>query len=135
MTTHEYRDRDGRVISFEIRNIGRSRATRVIESTFPCAIVKRYHSDAFAEIDLNGKCFLLNEPWGDNSRYIIHQEPPGPSTELEELRHAFEQFLATGHSSWCSSLQVCSSSSLLSLRGSHRGWKGTLGVTCAHNER
>lgn len=92
MTTHEYRDRDGRVISFEIRNIGRSRATRVIESAFPRANMKRSHSEVFAEIDLNGRHFVVNEPWGDNSRYIIHQQPPEPSTELDELRHAFEQY-------------------------------------------
>jgi hypothetical protein len=90
--THEYHDRDGHVISFEIRNIGRSRATRVIESAFPCASVKRSQSDAFAEIDFKGRRFVFNEPWGDSSRYIIHQQPPGSSTELEELRHAFERY-------------------------------------------
>lgn len=89
---YEYRDADDKLISFEIRNIGRSRAVRFIERALPSATVERQRSDDFAKIKINSRHFIINEPWGDNSRYIIHQQPPEASAELEELRRAFEQY-------------------------------------------
>jgi hypothetical protein len=92
MKIYDYLDDEGRIMSFEIDNIGRSRALRFIESAFPSAIVKRQRSDDFGEVDLNGRKFIVSEPWGDSSRYMIHEQPLGPSAELDALRSALEKY-------------------------------------------
>jgi hypothetical protein len=92
MMTNEHRDDEGRIISFEVTNIGRARARRVIERRFPSAIVKHQRGDEFAVLLLNGRTFILTEPWGDNSRYLVHEREPKSSVELEMLRCAFEDF-------------------------------------------
>jgi hypothetical protein len=92
MKIYDNRNDEGRLISFEIRNVGRSRVCHFVERTFPSTAVRREHSDNFAVFDLNERTFIVTEPWGDNSRYLIHQEPVQPSTELETLRAAFEKY-------------------------------------------
>lgn len=79
-------------MSFEIKNIGRDRVCRFIEQEFPSTVVRRERSDDFGEFDVNGRTFIITEPWGDNSRYLIHQEPAEPSTELDMLRSTFEKY-------------------------------------------
>jgi hypothetical protein len=92
MEIYENRNDEGQFVSFEIRNVGRSRVCRFIEKTFLSSVVSRQRSDDFCVFDLNGRRFVISEPWGDNSRYLIHQDLPQPSTELETLRSAFEKY-------------------------------------------
>ena len=92
MRIYDYRNAEGRLTSFEIKNLGRSRACRFIESTLPSTIVRRQRSDDFGVFDFNGRTFVVTEPWGDNSRYLIHQEPTEPSAELDRLKSAFEAY-------------------------------------------
>lgn len=92
MEIYDYLNDEGRITSFEINSIGRSRVLRFIEKAFPSAVVKRQRSEDFGEIDLNGRKFIVNEPWGDNSRYMIHQQPLEPSAELDALRSALEKY-------------------------------------------
>ena len=92
MKVHDNRNDEGRLMSFEIKNIGRSRVCRFIEKAFPSTVVRRQKSDDFGVFDLNGRTFIVTEPWGDNSRYLFHEEPVEPSTELEMLRRAFDKY-------------------------------------------
>jgi len=92
MKIHDNRNDEGQLVSFEIRNVGRSRVCRLIERTLPSTVVRRQRSDDFGVLDLNGRTFVVMEPWGDNSRYLVHQEPPQPSTELETLSSAFAKY-------------------------------------------
>lgn len=84
------------LVSFEIRNVGRSRACRIVQKLFPASGITRQSGDEFATFELNGKTFVLEEPFGDNSRYLIYQQPPQPSAELNALMTAFAQ----AHVSW-----------------------------------
>ncbi len=81
--------KSGELVSFEICNIGRSRACRVVGTLLPTTTVVPQRGDEFARFELNGRTFVLEEPFGDNSRYLIYQQPPQPSPELEQLRDAF----------------------------------------------
>ena len=92
MRIYDYLDDEGRITSFEINSIGRSRVLRFIQNAFPSASVKRQRSEDFGEVDLNGRKFIVNEAWGDSSRYMIHQQPLEPSAELEALRGALEKY-------------------------------------------
>jgi hypothetical protein len=68
MNIHEHRNKNGQMVSFEIRNVGRSRACRIVRELFHSTTVRRQRADEFATFDLNGKTFVLEEPFGDNSR-------------------------------------------------------------------
>jgi hypothetical protein len=65
---------------------------RFIANAFPSAIVKHQRSENFGEVDLNGRKFIVNEAWGDSSRYMISQQPIEPSAELDALRSALEKY-------------------------------------------
>jgi hypothetical protein len=92
MRIYDHHNDAGALVSFEIKNIGRSRACRFIKQAFPKATVRREQSEDFCAFDLNGRTFIINEPWGDNSRYLVHEESPQPSNELQMVRSAFEKY-------------------------------------------
>jgi hypothetical protein len=85
----------GQLVSFEIRNVGRSRACRIVQELLPSAVVTRQRGDEFATFAMNGKPFVIEEPFGDNSRYLIYEQPPQPSAELEALKSSFERYRAS----------------------------------------
>lgn len=91
MRIFEHR-KSGELISFEVRNVGRARARRIVQELFPGVAVREQRGDEFASFELNDKRFVLEEPFGDNSRYLIYQQPPQPSTELEAIRTALERY-------------------------------------------
>ena len=97
MRVHDLKDEKGRVFAFEVANtvIGRGGA---------CAIVNRIpgskilhaptfgswlREEQFCEFEVNGRRFVIWEPFGDNSRYWIGTEPPIWCEELGEVRQAF----------------------------------------------
>ena len=54
--------------------------------------MRRARSDDFCVFDWNGRTYVINEPWGDSSRYLIHQQPPQASDDLVAIRNAFEKY-------------------------------------------
>lgn len=46
--------------------------------------------DIFCEFEINNKQFTIEEPFGDNSRYLIGSNPPGYCSELEIIEQAFK---------------------------------------------
>ena len=45
--------------------------------------------DIFCEFELNEKKFTIEEPFGDNSRYLVSTNPPGHCEELELIEREF----------------------------------------------
>ena len=98
MTVYDLKDREGRVVAFEVDNLvlGREGLCRVV-STIPGARLLRrpvsfswFRESTFCEFELGGVRFSADEgPWGDDSRYWVGPEPPRWVPELEAVRQAF----------------------------------------------
>lgn len=88
MKTFKNLDANGELVSFEVRNIGRSHVCWLVEQRFAPAKVLRRKDDDFGLFELAGRQFVISEPWGDNSRYLIHELDPQPSAELNHLEAA-----------------------------------------------
>jgi len=43
----------------------------------------------FCEFEFEGVSFAAEEPFGDNSRYLIGRKPSGHSDQIEVVRRAF----------------------------------------------
>lgn len=80
MKTYLMKDEDGKLISFEIPNwkVSRNRATKIIASISrvkitrsPKRLLSWFREDVFCEFELNGLSFEIEEPFGDNSRFLI----------------------------------------------------------------
>lgn len=84
-------DQDGELSCFEIPNIGRSRFCRFIRSSLGYPLARHRKSEEFADFSINGRGFVVMEPSGDNSRYLVGEMPRRPSPELTELKEAFEK--------------------------------------------
>ena len=83
MKTYPFNNNDGKLISFEIPNcnVSRNQATQIIASVagvkitrFPKKMLSWFREDVFCEFELNGLKFDIEEPFGDNSRYLIAGE-------------------------------------------------------------
>lgn len=98
MRVFDILDEQGRLLAFEIENegLGRRRASVVLFSVPGSRQVRGpkalswLREDSFCEAELQGVRFLIEEPFGDNSRYWVGPTPPQvvPATAL--VRSAFE---------------------------------------------
>lgn len=100
MKKFEIRDETGLIFAFEVANFGRHRAYKFVSKIPEVTIVKRQKhfqftaDDEFCEFELNGKRFVMWEPWGDNSRFWIGPNPPRWRAEIDEVRNAFASYKA-----------------------------------------
>jgi hypothetical protein len=100
MKIHEIKDKVGRIGAFEVANFGRHRACRFVSKIPGVRIVKRqkhfqFRADAeFCEFELNGKRFVIWEPFGDNSRFWIGPKSTMWCAEVDEVRSAFASYKA-----------------------------------------
>jgi hypothetical protein len=100
MKIQEIKDKAGQVFAFEVVNFGRHRACRFVSKIPGVSIVKRQKhfefnsDDEFCEFELNGKRFVVWEPFGDNSRFWIGSNPPNWCAEMDEIRNAFASYKA-----------------------------------------
>jgi hypothetical protein len=103
MKLFEIRDSQGRVVAFEISNlfVSRRRVSRIVKS-IPGArttLSPRFFSwsqAVFCKFEIDGGNFLVEEPFGDNSRYWVGCDPPGWHPALLKVVAAFEDAAATG---------------------------------------
>lgn len=86
MKIYDHRDDEGRLLSFEVPNVGRRYFLRLLRSAVPSSQLLQQKDDHFGTIHWNGTTFEVTEPWGDSSRYLIHPLEPSSHTKLEELR-------------------------------------------------
>ena len=99
MKTYELLDKSGHIFAFEVNSagLGRRGVCRVV-GTIPGAQITRrpkflswFRDEVFCEFSIDGKTFIVLEPFGDNSRYWIGPEPPEPTSQIVEIRGAFDR--------------------------------------------
>lgn len=97
MRTFPLLDDEGRLHAFEIGNhmIRRRGVVRVVNSVPNAKVLKKprlfswFREDVFCRFSVGGKVFSVEEPFGDNSRYLVGAEPPGWCEELETVHEFF----------------------------------------------
>lgn len=97
MKTTDQRASVGRLTGFTVSNLflGRLGVPRVV-ATIPGVVIRRkqkrfvlFAPDDFCELVVEGKTFLVIEPFGDSSEYCVMAEPPEESAQLAKVRDAF----------------------------------------------
>jgi hypothetical protein len=96
MKTYDLHNNEGQIIGFEISNVlvGRWRACRVARGIPGAQVIRwprrwAWRDDRFCHFDLHGVRFVIQEPFGDNSRYCICADPPAPGLAVMHVRAAF----------------------------------------------
>ena len=96
MYIYDLHAEDGSLRAFEVENIllSRRRACKIVESITGATIVRRTRifrdTDDFCEFTLDGFNFIIEEPFGDNSRYWVGSKDAAGSTVLPKVREAFQ---------------------------------------------
>jgi hypothetical protein len=95
----------GETVQFEVSNLslGRSAACRVVQGIPGVRMIRAHRPFAwgrapadFCEFELNGVRFMIEEPFGDNSRYLVTPVPACSGPELNAVRSAFASAKVTG---------------------------------------
>ena len=95
MKIYDVHNDAGQVIGFEIPSIvGRWRACRAARGIAGARVLRwprrwSWSDDWFCEFDLDGVRFVIEEEYGDNSRFTISSVPPAPGPTLMRVRAAF----------------------------------------------
>ena len=97
MTVFDIKDAEGRVFAFEITNSFRRRRglCNLVARIPGCRLVKRpcllswFREAEFCEFDIDGIRFVVEEPFGDNSRWWIGPRPPRWVPQIATVRQAF----------------------------------------------
>jgi len=93
MRTNPTHDEEGRLFAFEISSLlGRRFACRIAASVPGVRVVAfNLRSDVFCEFEVAGETFIIEEPFGDNSRYWIGQAGGGRSAGIQTVQSHFEK--------------------------------------------
>jgi hypothetical protein len=92
---HDLNTEDGRLRAFEVTNtfLSRGQACRIVEKIPGAQLVRKSrlfgNTEDFCEFTLAGETFLIEEPFGDNSRYWIGSKRPTQNSSLLQVRAAF----------------------------------------------
>jgi hypothetical protein len=98
MKTREMKNDAGIVTGFSVSNLFLRRwaVPKVVRSIPGARVVRKQRPfrfrarDDFCEFVVDGKTFLVIEPFGDNSKYWVVAEPPEPHCpSLAKVREAF----------------------------------------------
>lgn len=91
MRTYELRNQQGELHAFEISSlIGRRSACRIAASMPGASILRRaLREDEFCEFEIGGDRCLIEEPFGDNSRYWIGPAPGRSGKTIADVRNHF----------------------------------------------
>lgn len=96
MNTHPIKRPDGSLHSFEITSawVTFRPLYHILRSTPGVTDVKRkWFNDNRVAFNFHGKPFVVNEPWGDNSRYWVGLENRGIcELDITPLLHAFQNY-------------------------------------------
>ncbi len=99
MRTYPINNEQQQLHAFEISNTfrGRSAVSKIIEAIPNVTIIKKpkflswfRDEDVFCIFNLNNKVFSVEEPFGDNSRYLIGAMSPGDCSEIVTIENAFK---------------------------------------------
>jgi hypothetical protein len=101
MRTHILHNADGTPYAFDISNLllTRNQACKLVSAIPGTAVIRRSRlfrdTDDFCEFKIGVDVFILEEPFGDSSRYWVGPKDGEPSHSLDLVRSAFE-----AHDSW-----------------------------------
>jgi hypothetical protein len=94
---HDLNAKYERFCGFEVSNtlLSRGQACRIVQKIPGAALVRKSRlfrdTDEFCEFTLAGETFVIEEPFGDNSRYWIRSNGPSQTSSLLQIRAAFEK--------------------------------------------
>lgn len=93
MRIHPTQDEQGQLLGFEISSLLGRRFARRIAASVPGARVtaSNLRSDVFCEFEVAGETFVIEEPFGDNSRYWIGPAGAGRSAGIQAVHSHFEK--------------------------------------------
>jgi hypothetical protein len=94
---YDIKDPQGRVFAFEVENsaLGRRGVCKVVARLPGCRLVKRprflswVRESEFCQFEIEDTTFVVEEPFGDNSRYWIGSKPPRWVPQIAAVRQAF----------------------------------------------
>ena len=97
MNTAELRNDGGTLAGFSVSNffLRREGVPKIVQKIPGARIVRKQRPfrlagpDDFCEFELDGRTFLVIEPFGDNNRYWVVTEPFGDSPQLAMVKDAF----------------------------------------------
>lgn len=95
MRTYDICKENGELMAFEVNNLLLTRlgAIRVVRRISGVKILATpwVRQDVFCRFALEGREFLIEEPWGDNSRYWVGpSEPVEPTSQIKVVKTAFQ---------------------------------------------
>ena len=99
MKTYPLKNDEGKLHAFEINNlrVGRLGVVRIVEKIPEAVVIKRpkflswFREDEFCQFKVGSQLFTVEEPFGDNSRFLVGAEPPGWCPQLEIVEKAFSE--------------------------------------------
>lgn len=97
MKVYELHDKEGHVFAFEVENafLGRAGVCRVVSSIPGARLIRKpkflswLREAEFCEFEIGERRFVVEEPFGDNSRYWIGTKPPSWCKEVKMVIDAF----------------------------------------------
>lgn len=96
MQTIDIKNENGDLIGFEVQNvlIGRNKVVKTISSITGSEILLRPRlfdgAEVFCEFRLGGEDFVVEEPFGDNSRYLIAHKHGLATEQLNTVKNVFK---------------------------------------------
>ena len=96
MRIHDLNTEDGRLCAFEVSNtlLSRGQACRIVQKIPGAALQRKSRlfrdTDDFCEFTLAGETYVIEEAFGDNSRYRVGSKGSVPASSLPQVRAAFE---------------------------------------------
>ena len=99
MKTYPLNNEDGKLHAFEIENarIGRQGVVRIVQTIPEAVLVQKPKSlswlreEVFCQFKVGSQLFSVEEPFGDNSRFLVGAEPPGWCPQMEIVEKAFSE--------------------------------------------
>jgi len=99
MKTYPLKNKEGQLHAFEIDNvrIGRSGVVRIVEGIHGVKLIKKpkflswLREEEFCQFMVGSHLFTVEEPFGDNSRYLVGAKPAGWCPQLEVVEEAFNK--------------------------------------------
>jgi len=93
MRTQPTQDEQGQLLGFEISSLLERRFAGQIAASVPGARVtaSKLRSDVFCEFEVVGETFVIEEPFGHNSRYWIGPIGAGRSAAIQTVHSHFEK--------------------------------------------
>ena len=97
MKTYPIRRENGSVRGFEITStwLALGPLLRLLRNTPGVTNVRRqWFNDDRIVFELQGKSAVVNEPWGDNSRYWVGLQEPdsSPDIDISPIHEAFKEY-------------------------------------------